>query len=154
MNLLYRPRLWMYAVASAALLTVLWLVLVPVTTEYVTSDTTPTPRHVATRYSWWTTEQDLVYSDTGPGQRPHFVNGIRLDCSNLLRNGNHELAQAPAGPQGCAETESPRLVAALALFAVGLLALLAMPMVPSVSERYRNSYHQPYSQRRALKRSR
>jgi hypothetical protein len=151
---LRRPRRWVLAVAVVALAASGWLVLVPVTVVYVTGENTPAPQVITTRYSWWTTEQNFVYSDTGTGRQPHLVNGVRLNCSSLLGTGPHENIQAPAGPQACASVQTPRLIGALVLFIIGAAGLPGAAFVPGRSQRERNRYRQPYRQRRALRRGR
>ena len=140
--------------ASAALVASALLLFVPITVVYVTSQDDPAPHDISTRYSWWITEQTFVYSDTGTGRQAHLVDGVRLDCANVVRTGSHELAQAPAGPQACAAVQTPRCIVALSLFALGLVGLLGVARIPATSKRYHNRYRQPYSQRRALKRGR
>lgn len=148
-----RPRWWVLVAAVLAVVASVWLLLVPVTVVYVTSKDHPAPYDIATRYSWWTTEQNFVYSDTGTGQVAHLVNGIRLDCSNVVGTGSHELA-APSGPETCASVETPRLIGALVLFALGLTGLLVLPRVPARPDGYQDRYRMSRAQRRALKRGR
>lgn len=130
-----------------------WLLLVPVTVVYVTSKDHPAPYDIATRYSWWTTEQNFVYSDTGTGQVAHLVNGVRLDCSNIVGTGSHELA-APSGSDACASVETPRFIASLVLFALGLTGLLVVARVAARPGGYQDRYRMSRAQRRALKRGR
>lgn len=148
-----RPRWWVLVPAVVAVVASAWLLLVPVTVVYATSKDNPAPYDVASRYSWWTTEQNFVYSDTGTGQVAHLVNGIRLDCANVVGTGDHELA-APSGPEACASVETPRSVVALVLFALGVVGLLVVSRVPARPTHYRDRYRMPRSQRRALKRGR
>lgn len=153
MNLRRRPRWWVLAPVMVVVLVSVCLLFVPVTAVYVTSKDDPAPHDMATRYSWWTSEQNFVYSDTGTGRDVHLVNGIRLDCANVLSTGSHELA-APSGPQACASVETPRLVGALVLFTLGLVGLLLAARMPARSGRGGDRYRMPRSQRRALKRGR
>lgn len=149
-----RPRRWTLAVATVAIAATGWLALAPVTVVYTTSHNAPAPQIIATHYSWSSTEQNFLYSDTGTGRRSHLVDGVRLNCSNLLGTGVNELAHAPAGPRACAAIETPKLIAALPLFTVGVVGLLGAPLIPTRSRQARNRYRQPYRQRRALKRAR
>lgn len=66
------------AAALAALAASAWLLLVPVTVIYVSSSDGPEPREVSSRYSWWTSEQNLLHSDAVMASQPHSVNGVRL----------------------------------------------------------------------------
>jgi hypothetical protein len=148
---LLQPRRCVLAAVVAAFAVAAWLLLVPVTAVYVTSADNPTPHDVTSRYTWWTTEENFVYSDAGTSQHTHPVNGIRLNCANVFSIGPHEQAQTPAGPQACATVHTPRCIVALSLFVLALLGLLAIPMLPATTRRSQNRYRQPYSQRRALK---
>ncbi|WP_156935421.1 hypothetical protein [Pseudonocardia spinosispora] len=139
--------------AVLAVVASVWLLLVPVTVVYVTGKDHPAPYDIATRYSWWTTEQNFVYSDTGTGQVAHLVNGVRLDCSNIVGTSDHELA-APSGPAACASVESPRFIWSLVLFGLGLTGLLLVAKVPARPRNYQDRYRMPRAQRRALKRGR
>ena len=152
MSVLDRPRWWVLIAAVAAIAAAAWLLLVPVAAVYVTSADDPTPHDVSTRYSWWTTEQNFLYSDAGLAPRPHTVNGVRLNCGNAFIAGPAEQALAPEGPRACATVETPRCIAGLALFAVALLGLLGTTLLPTAGGNSGNRYRQPRSQRRALKR--
>ena len=154
MNLLHRPRWCAGAAAAVAIAASAWLLLVPITAVYVTSAEDPAPHDVSTRYSWWTTEQNFLYSDAGLAPRPHTVNGIRLNCGNAFTAGPTEQALAPEGPRACGTVETPRCIAGLALFAVAVIGLLGITLLPATSRNSGNRYRQPRSQRRALKRAR
>jgi hypothetical protein len=157
-----RPRHWARLVGAALVLLATWLLVVPVTAVYISTDTGP-PREVATVYSWWTSEQDVIYSDARGYDLTHLehyfdqdrlANGIRLDCGNIFGAGRHEKLEAPDGPAVCSRTTTPRRIIGLSLLALGVLALLAAVKLPADSARYSNSYRQPYRQRRLLERGR
>ena len=161
-NSLRRPRLWV-RLAGATLITVAaWVLLVPITAVYMTSDADPAPRDVSSMYSWWTSEQDVVYSDaTGVDlarldqtyfDQDHLANGIRLGCGNVFTTGSHEQLQEPDGPRVCSGLETPRRIIGLSLAGLGVFGLLAAVKLPAAADRRRNQYVQPYSQRRLLKR--
>ena len=148
-----------------------WLLLVPLTVAYTSSDTVfgpnpgPVVRKVATLYSWWTSEQRLVYTDTtgidlhqtNPtilADDSRLVDAYRLNCGNAFTHGPHEqlLLVKPDGPRICSSVRNPHRIIGLSLFGVGVLALLASLWLPAEPERYRNRYRQPYRQRRLLTR--
>jgi hypothetical protein len=151
-DLLHRPRLYVGAVAAVAIAASAWLLLVPITAVYVTSADDPAPHEVSTRYAWWTTEQNFLYSDAGLAPRAHTVNGVRLNCGNAFTTGSGEGAPAAAGPRACAMVETPRCIVGLALFTVALLGLLGTTLLPAAGDNSGNRYRQPRGQRRALKR--
>jgi hypothetical protein len=148
------PRRWALAGLVAMLAVAAWLLLVPITAVYLTGEDDPAPRQVESRYSWWTPEQNLLYSDAGMTQHAHLVNGVRLDCGSVLRVGPHVAALAPAGPQACAALQSPRYIVALSLLALGLFGVLGAKVVAAESRLARTRYSQSYRQRRALRRGR
>jgi len=152
LTLLDHPRRWALVAAAAATVAAAWLLLVPITAVYVTSTEDPAPHDVSTRYSWWTTEQNFVYSDAGLSPSPHTVNGVRLNCGNVFTVGPAEAALAPEGPRACGMVETPRCIAGLGLFAVAVLGLLGITLLPAAGRDSGNRYRQPRSQRRALKR--
>ena len=164
MNPLRRPRLWARLAATTMLLIAAWVLLVPITAVYMTSDANPAPREVSSMYSWWTTEQDLVYSDVvGVDlarldhtyvEQDHLANGIRLGCGNVFTTGSHEQLQEPDGPQVCSGLETPRRIIGLSLLGLGVFGLVAAVKLPARADRQSNRYRQPYSQRRLLKRGR
>jgi hypothetical protein len=146
------PRRWALVVAAAATVAAAWFLLVPITAVYVTSTDAPAPHSVTSRYSWWTSEQNFVYSDAGLSPSPHTVNGVRLNCGNVFTTGPAEAALAPEGSRACGMVETPRCVAGLALFAVAVLGLLGITLLPAAGRDSGSRYRQPRSQRRALKR--
>ena len=163
MNPLRRPRLWARIVGTVAVLIAAWVLFVPVTVVYTTSDANPAPREITRIYSWWTTEQDLVYSDptgadkTSPEayiQQNHLTNSIRLDCGNIVGAGPHEQLQKPEGPTMCAQVRKSHRIVGLLLLALGVIGLLTAGRLPAEPEKYRNRYRQSWSQRRLLRRGR
>jgi hypothetical protein len=163
-NPLRQPRLWARLAATTTILIAAWALLVPITAVYVTSDADPAPRDVSSMYSWWTSEQDLVFSDASGVDllhldqsyfdQDHLANGIRLGCGNVFTAGPHEQLEAPDGPLVCSGLETPRRIIGLSLLVLGVFGLLAAVKLPPGTERYRSQYRQPYSQRRLLKRGR
>jgi hypothetical protein len=158
-NPLRRPRLWARLAATMMIIAAGWLLLVPITAVYVTSDGTSDsdqgPRAISTLYSWSTSDEVLVYSDDGLSKAPHVVKGIRLGCGNGFNSGAHEqLLQGSDGPRVCSEIKAPRCILGLSLVGLGALGVLGAVKLPVEPERYRNRYRQPYSQRRVLKRGR
>jgi len=152
LTLLDHPRWWGLLTAAAASVVAAWLLLVPITVVYVTSAEDPAPHDLATRYSWWTTEQNFAYSDSGLAPGAHTVNGVRLNCGNAFSRGPSEPALAPEGPQACSRVETPRCIGGLVAFALALLGLLAASLLPAAGRNSGARYRQPRSQRRALKR--
>jgi hypothetical protein len=157
-----RPRLWARLTGTVLVVLAVWLLLIPVTVAYQTNEADAAPRAVSTLYSWWTSEQDLIYTDTA-GADLHKRDGVslgaarlveayRLNCGNTFTSGPHEQLLEPDGPQMCSATESPRRIIGLTLFGLGVLGLLAATRLPAEPERYRNRYRLPYRQRRRLKR--
>jgi hypothetical protein len=157
--------LWARLAAAAAILAAVWLLFVPITVAYLTSDANPTPRDVSTLYSWWTTEQDLIYSDVMAADLPHLnddvylsadhlAEGYRLNCGNAFTAGPHEQLQQPDGSHVCSSVEGPRRIIGSSLLGLGVLGLLAATKLSAKSDQHRNRYRQPYSQRRLLKRGR
>jgi hypothetical protein len=163
-NSFHRPRLWIRLAGAAMVTIAAWILLVPITAVYMTSDADPAPRDVSSMYSWWTSEQDLVYSDvTGVDltrldqtyfAQDHLANGIRLGCGNVFTTGSHENLQEPDGPRVCSGLEAPRRIIGLSVFGIGVFGVLAAAKLPSAADRRRKQYSQPYSQRRLLKRGR
>lgn len=164
MNPLDRPKLWARVSGAALILAAAWTLLVPVTAVYVTALADPKPREVARLYSWWTNDQRIVYSD-GSGldlrkltpaefEKRSVASGFRLDCGNAFGTGPHEQLQKPEGPQVCAEVRSSRRIAGLSLLVAGLIGLIISIKLPAESERRRNRYRRPLSQRLAMWRSR
>ena len=158
-NPLRRPRLW--ARLAATLLTIVagWLLLVPITAVYETSDGPSDgdqgTRDIAVLYSWWTDDEVLAYSNDGLSPTPHVVKGIRLGCGNSFTSGAHEqLLQGSDGPRVCSELETSRRIVGLSVAGLGVFGLLGAVKLPVEPDRYRNRYRQSYSQRRALKRGR
>jgi hypothetical protein len=152
---------WFFA--TAAILVAAWLLFVPIAVAYVTSDADPAPRDVSTLYSWWTSEQDLIYSDITAADlahldedaflsRDHLAEGFRLSCGNAFTTGPHEQLQQPDGPRVCSGVEGPRRIIGSSLLGLGVLSLLAAIKLPAKRDRNRNRYRQPYRQRRLLKR--
>lgn len=155
MTPLDHPRRWALVAAAAATVAAAWFLLVPITAVYATSAEDPAPHDVATRYSWWTTEQNFTYSDAGLAPSPHTVNGARLNCGNVFTVGPAEAVLAPEGPGACALVETPRCIVGLVAFAVALLGVSCVALLPSVGSGSAGArYRQPRSQRRALKRGR
>ena len=152
MNLGRFPRRWAGAAALAALAVSTWLLFVPLTAIYVGSADRPGPSEVSSRYSWGTTEQNLLYSDSGLEPRPHGVNGVRLNCGNAFTTGPKENAHQPEGPQACAQVEAPRVIVALVLFTLGLLALTVIRRLPASTRSEPDRYRRPYRQRRTQRR--
>jgi len=153
-----RPKLWARLAGVVLVLLAAWLLLVPITVAYVT----PAPRAVSTLYSWWTSEQDLIYTDA-TGADLHKLDGVsldqtrlieayRLNCGDAFTAGPHEQLLQPAGPDMCSSAETPRRIIGLSLFGLGVLGLLAAVRLPAEPERYRNRYRLPHRQRRQLKR--
>lgn len=124
----------------------------PLTVIYVSSTDGLQPLDVSSRYSWWTSEQNLLYSDAGMAAQPHSVNGVRLNCGNAFTTGRKENDHRPAGPHACAEVETPRGIEALVLFTLGLLALASLSRLPPSARSEPNRYRRPYSQRRTQRR--
>jgi hypothetical protein len=152
-TLLRRPRLYVWAAAVVAFLVAAWLLLVPITVVYLVSTEQPDPYRDSHLYSWWTRDQNLVFSDTGMSGGKHLVQGIRLNCGTPFTTGEYEQSQTPAGPRACAQVEAPRR-------AIGL-CLVAVAAVAAVATRWRRTrstdqdrYRMPYAQRRALRRTR
>lgn len=152
MNPLRRPRRWAKVAACAAIVGAAWLVLVPRTAVYLREIFDPAPYQVSSVYSWWSSDQDLVFSDTGMSQVGHPVNGVRLDCGNSFTTGRHEQVRQPDGPQACATIETPRTIVGLVVLALGAFGLPAAGLLPRTTGPSR--YTQTYQQRRALRRSR
>lgn len=140
-----------------------WLLLVPITAVYTTNDRHPDQtRLVGTLYTWWTSEQQVVYVDaTGvnpplydpnnPERMPR-LNGIRLNCGNTFTSGVHEQSEEPDGARMCSEVEGTRRIVGLVLLVLGAVAVIGAGKLPSGTSRDR--YRQPLSQRLALWRSR
>lgn len=104
------------AVSGAA-----WLLLVPLTVVYTVAEERTEPYDVSTVYSWSSSDQYLVYSDTfEPGGPVHLVTGVRIDCGTLLTGGAHEPDRDPDGPRACAAIEGPRVGAASGLGVVAV----------------------------------
>lgn len=162
MNPLRRPKLWARLVGSVLVVLAAWLLLVPITVAYLTSDPDSPPRAVSTMYSWWTAEQDLIYTDpmgsdlNKPGgltlDKTRLIEAYRLNCGNAFTAGPHEQVLDPDGPEMCATVETPRRIIGLSLLGLGVLGLLAAVRLPAEPERYRNRYRLTYQQRRQLKR--
>jgi hypothetical protein len=151
-NLPRHSRRWAVAGALVALCASAWLLFVPLTAIYVSSAERPGPGGVSSRYSWWATEQNLLYSDSGLGPQAHGVNGVRLNCGNAFTTGLKENAHRPDGPQACAQIEAPRVIVALLLFTLGLLALAAIRRLPASTRPEPGRYRRPYNQRRTQRR--
>jgi hypothetical protein len=163
-NPLRRPKLWARLTGGVLVLLAAWLLLVPITVAYQTNEAAAAPRAVSTLYSWWTSEQDLIYTDpTGAdlnklggvslGQT-RLIEAYRLNCGNTFTSGAHEQLLEPDGPDMCSSSETPRRIIGLSLLGLGVLGLLAATRLPAEPERYRNRYRLPYRQRRRLKRGR
>lgn len=163
MNPLHRPRRSALVAAVLLALAAVWLVGVPITAVYVTSEANAAAHDVSSMYSWWTTEQDVVYTDaTGADlehidqaflNQPRLTEGIRVSCGTAFTSGAHEPVK-PEAPQACAQVEGPRRVVGLCLFGLAVLAAGLARRLPAESERHRNRYHQSRAQRRVLKRGR
>jgi hypothetical protein len=158
-NPLRCPRLWTRLMAALVIVAGSWLLLVPITAVYVmndgTGDVNRGPDSIAVLYSWWTSDEVLVYSDAGLTQTPHVVEGVRLGCGNSFTSGLHEqLVEGAHGPWVCSTVKAPRRILGLVLAVLGMASVLLSSRVPDESARYRNRYRQPYSQRRALRRGR
>lgn len=158
MNPLDRPRRTVRVLAVLIALAAAWLLLVPITAVYVTSDANPAPRDLSSLYSWWTNEQSVIYDDvTGVdlnrANPQRLTEGIRMDCGTALSAGPHERAR-PAGPTVCAELDRPRRVTGLALLVVAILGVALARLVPAESARHRNRYHLSWRHRRRLMRGR
>jgi hypothetical protein len=156
-NPLRRPRLWTRLAAALMVAAGSWLLLVPITAVYVLDGSTEggndRPQSVSVLYSWWTSDEVLVYSDAGPAHALHVVKGVRLGCGNSLVSGSHEqLVEGSDGPRVCSDIKAPRSIAGLVLAGLGVVGALVSTRVPDEPARYRNRYRQPYVQRRALKR--
>jgi hypothetical protein len=156
-----RPLAWL--VATAAIVVAAWLLFVPITVAYVTSDADPAPRDVSTLYSWWTSEQDLIYSDITAADlnhldedaflsRDHLAEGFRLNCGNAFTAGLHEQLQQPDGARVCSGVEGSRRIISSSMLGLGVLGLWTAIRLPANRDRNRTRYHQPYRQRRLLKR--
>jgi hypothetical protein len=163
-NPLRRPKLWARLVGAALVVLASWLLLVPITVAYLTADPDSPPQAVSTMYSWWTTEQDLIYTDaTGADlnkldrlslDKTRLIEAFRLNCGNAFTSGAHEQLLDPDGPDMCASAETPRRIIGLSALGLGVLGLLAAVRLPVEPERYRNRYHLTYQQRRQIKRGR
>lgn len=165
MSPLHRPRLVARLIGGLLVLVAAWVTLVPVTAVYVADFVNPFPTHVTRVYSWWTSDQRIVYSDaTGfdltqisfadLGQRVELRAGYRLGCGNAFGHGVHEEAVAPAGPVVCSGVRKPRRIIGLSLLGIGLVGLVASFKLPARAGDTPDRYRQPRSQRRALKRGR
>lgn len=152
-KLLRRPRLYVWAAAVVAFLVAAWLLLVPITVVYLVSAEQPEPYRVSHVYSWWSSDQNLVFSDTGMSGRMHLVQGIRLNCGNPFTTGEYEQSQTPAGPRACAQVEGPRRMVGLCLVGAAAVAAVATRWLRTTSTD-QDRYRMPYAQRRALRRSR
>jgi hypothetical protein len=133
------------------------LLLVPVTAVYAVTDRDRTPHEVSTRYSWWTGDQELVYTESGipplPAEQTPLVFGFRVSCGTAFTPGGAEAAERPNAPQVCADVERPRRVGASILLLLGVLALVVAPR-PRATRGEPNRWRQPREQRRLLRRSR
>lgn len=134
-----------------------WLLLVPVTAVYVVTARDRTPHEVSTRYSWWTSDQELIYTESGipprPAEQAPLVYGFRVSCGTAFTSGAAEAAEQPNGPRVCADVERPRGIGASILLVLGALALVVARRLP-VRRGEPNRYRRPWAQRRALRRSR
>lgn len=153
MNPLRRPRAWATAAACALMAVAAWLLLVPRTAVYLKEIFEPDPYQVSSVYSWWSSDQDLLYSDSEMSQTSgHPVKGIQIDCGNSFTTGEHEQVRDPDGPTACARIEVPRTIVGLALFTLGAFGTAAARWLRG--SRGAERYAMPYRQRRALRRSR
>ena len=163
MNPLHRPRLSALVGAVLLGLAAAWFLLVPVTAVYVTSEANAAPHDVSSMYSWWTTEQDVIYTDaTGADlahideaflAEPRLTEGVRVSCGTAFTAGSHEQAK-PEAPQACSEVEGPRRIVGVILLGLAMLGAVLAARLPAESEARRNRYQQPREQRRLLKRGR
>lgn len=158
-SLIRRPRVCARLIAGVLVVVAGWLLLAPITAVYVVSNEASAsarePSSISTQYSWWTSDEVLVYSDTVLGQSPHAVKGIRVGCGNSFRSGAHvQFLRDFGGPQACSQVRSPRRSLGLVLLGLGLVGVLVARKLPVASTRHQRRYRQPYSQRRALRRAR
>lgn len=134
-----------------------WLLLVPITAVYVVTDKDRTPHEVSTRYSWWTSDQELVYTESGipprPAEQTPLIFGFRVSCGTTFTNGAAEVAEGPNASRVCTDVERPRWIGASVLLVVGVLALVVAFRLPA-GRREPNRWQQPREQRRLLRRSR
>lgn len=148
-------RRWVALAGTAIVLVSTWLLLAPITAVYVTSDISSSdhlaPHGISTMYSWWTSDETLVYSDAG-FTATHIVKGVRLGCGNSFTVGADEQQQAPDGPSVCAGVERPRRIIGLSTLALGILALITATRLAPEPER--NHYRMPRNQRRTIMRGR
>lgn len=162
MSVVRSRRAWVRVASAVLVLAAGWIIFVPVTSAFTVGAPDQAPTRVATLYSWWTSDQELVYSDATHGEMSHpaaagpskdqFVEGYRLDCGNVFTSGPNEQSVGSAGPEACAETELPRKIAGPVLAVLGVLVLLISSRIAACG-RPANRYRQPYSQRRLLRRS-
>lgn len=134
-----------------------WLLLVPLTAVYVVTDKDRTPHEVSTRYSWGTSDQELVYTESGlppvPSDQTPLIFGFRISCGTAFSVGSAETAERPNGPQVCADIERPRRLSGSILLLLGALAVVVSFRLPA-ARREPNRWRQPREQRRVLRRSR
>lgn len=164
MNPLHRPRRLARIAGAVVIVIAAWLLLVPITVAFASSDLKPTPRLVSTLYSWWTTDQRATFVDYSGVDVPKFDPAnvqqlplayvFRLDCGNTFNSGANEQSERIAGPAMCAEAEGSRRIVGLSLLALSLFGSFAAAKLPAESERSRNRYRRPLSQRLAMWRAR
>lgn len=147
------PRRWAVGAASAFAPAAAWLLFVPLTAISVSDPVGPAPRELTSRYSWWTSEQDLLYSDAGPTSYAHQVNGVRLHCGSTFVMGPHMIDHIPDGPQARAQVKTPRTLAALVAIGLCGAVVLTLRVLPATG-RTANRYTLSHAQRRALQKSR
>lgn len=134
-----------------------WLLFVPVSAVYTVTKEDRTPRNVSTLYSWWTNDQELVYTESGlpprPPEQTPLVFGFRISCGTVFSAGAGEAAEAPLGPQVCADVERPRWIGGSILLLLGVAAFVLAQRLPAQGGEP-TRYREPWAQRRARRRSR
>lgn len=157
MNPLGQPRRAARIGAVALIALAGWLLLVPLTVAYVVTDRDRTPHEVSTRYSWWTSDQELVYTEAGipplPAEQTPLIFGFRVSCGTAFTAGAAEATEGPNASQVCADAERPRRIGAVILLALGAVALVVAFRLPA-ARREPNHWQQSREQRRLLRRSR
>jgi hypothetical protein len=147
------PRRWAVGASVVLAAPAAWLLFVPLTAIYVSDPANPAPHELTSRYSWWTAEQNLLYSDAGPTSNAHQVNGVRLHCGSAFVMGPRVIDHIPDGPQGCAQVKTPRTIAALVVIALCGVVILTLRALPATG-RTANHYTLSSAERRALRKSR
>ena len=157
MALIRQPRLWTRILGLLVLLVALWILLIPITAVYVTTDVSSIdnlgPHDVSVLYSWWTSDESLAYSDGGP-DKTHVVRGVRLNCGNTILSGANEKQEKPDGPIVCSKIERPRHITGWSLLGFSIMILFAATKIPARTSQHHDHYRMGFRQRRLLTRGR